>query len=86
VGSTEAHVNIVFIVDVSISQQLLIVIYTIKSPSSPLHITDFSEMRRTLVRRDSAQWSRCQLGCSCSQNFPCKLGSCYRSILSEIRV
>ena len=34
----------------------------------------------------SAQWSRCQLGCSCSQNFPCKLGSCYRSILSEIRV
>ena len=34
----------------------------------------------------TAQWSRCQLGCSCSQNFPCKLGSCYRSILSEIRV
>ena len=34
----------------------------------------------------SAQWSSCQLGCSCSQNFPCKLGSCYRSILSEIRV
>ena len=34
----------------------------------------------------TAQWSRCQLRCSCSQNFPCKLGSCYRSILSEIRV
>ena len=34
----------------------------------------------------TAQWSRCQLGCSCSQNFPCKLGSCYMSILSEIRV
>ena len=34
----------------------------------------------------NAQWSRCQLGCSCSQNIPCKLGSCYKSILSEIRV
>ena len=38
------------------------------------------------VRHCTAQWSRCQLGCSCSQNFPCKFGSCYRSILSEIRV
>ena len=38
------------------------------------------------VRHCTAQWSRCQLGCSCSQNFPCKFGSCNRSILSEIRV
>ena len=34
----------------------------------------------------TAQCSRCQLGCSGSQNFPCNLGSCYRSILSEIGV
>ena len=34
----------------------------------------------------SAQCSRCQLGCSGSQNCPCISGSCYRSILSEIRV
>ena len=34
----------------------------------------------------SAQCFRCQLGCSGSQNFPCISGSCYRSILSEIRV
>ena len=33
-----------------------------------------------------AQCSRCQLGCSCGQNFPCILGSCYRSIVSKIRV
>ena len=29
----------------------------------------------------SAQWSRCQLGCSGSQNFPCISGNSYRSIL-----
>ena len=34
----------------------------------------------------SAQCSRCQLGCSGTQNFPCISGNCYRSILSEIRV
>ena len=34
----------------------------------------------------SAQWSRCQLGWSCGQNFPWILGSCYRSIVSKIRV
>ena len=34
----------------------------------------------------NAQCSRCQLGCSCGQNFPCILGSCYRSIVSKIRV
>ena len=34
----------------------------------------------------SAQCSRCQLGCSSTQNFPCISGNCYRSILSEIRV
>ena len=31
----------------------------------------------------TAQCSRCQLGCSGSQNFPCISGICYRSILSE---
>ena len=35
---------------------------------------------------NSAQCSRCQLGCSGIQNFPCISGNCYRSILSEIRV
>ena len=34
----------------------------------------------------SAQCSRCQLECSGGQNFPCISGSCYRSILSDIRV
>ena len=34
----------------------------------------------------TAQCSRCQLGCSCGQNFPCISGNCYRSILYEIRV
>ena len=33
-----------------------------------------------------AQCSRCQLACSGSKNFPCISGSCYWSILSEIRV
>ena len=32
----------------------------------------------------SAQCSRCQLGCSGGQNFPCILGSCYRSLSSKI--
>jgi len=32
----------------------------------------------------SVQCSRCQLGCSTSQNFPCISGNSYRSILSEI--
>ena len=36
--------------------------------------------------QSSAQCSRCQLGCSGSQNFPCISGSCYRSILFEITV
>ena len=31
---------------------------------------------KTLMHHHTAQWSRCQLGCSCSQNFPCILGSC----------
>ena len=35
---------------------------------------------------NTAQCPRCQLGCSGSQNFPCIPGSCYRSILSKIRV
>ena len=59
----------------------------------PVLVTGFSaswwwyiKKVRQGLRCCSAQWSRCQLGCSCSQNFPCKLGSCYRSILSEIRV
>ena len=34
----------------------------------------------------SAHCSRCQLRCSGGQNFPCILGSCYRSILPKIRV
>ena len=34
----------------------------------------------------SAQWSRCHLEYSCGHNFPCILGSCYRSILSKSRV
>ena len=33
-----------------------------------------------------AQCSRCQVGCSGCQNFRCISGSCYRSILSKIRV
>ena len=32
----------------------------------------------------TAQWSSCQLGCFCNQNFPCISGSCYRSISSEL--
>ena len=54
---------------------------------SPETITDFqviSHYCRTCCI--NAQWSRCQLGCSCGQNFPCILGSCYRSIVSKIRV
>ena len=31
----------------------------------------------------NAQCSRCQLGCSGSQNFPCISGNCYRSILGR---
>ena len=51
---------------------------------SPETITDFqviSHYCRTCCI--NAQWSRCQLGCSCGQNFPCILS---RSILSKIRV
>ena len=47
-----------------------------------------NQMHFTVMQKKSqysAQCSRCQLGCSGSQNFPCISGSCYRSILSEIR-
>ena len=39
-----------------------------------------------LLIHHHAQCSRCQLGCSCSQNFPCISRFCYRSKISEIRV
>ena len=59
----------------------------------PVLVTSFSaswwwyiKKVRQGLRCCSAQWSRCQLGCSGGQNFPCTSGNCYRSILSEIRV
>ena len=43
-------------------------------------------IRQISLTMYTAQCSRCQLGCSGSQNFPCISVSCYRSILSETRV
>ena len=66
--------------------QLLLCCLLGRMMSTTLMLSNTSMLSSTLVLSSSAQCSRCQLGCSDSQNFPCISGSCYRSISSEIRV
>ena len=63
---------------------------TLSSPitcsAKNVHCASSSYPESDMFNYCTAQCYRCQLGCFSSQKFPCIWGSCYRSILSEIRV